>query len=289
VKIQYVEPKRITRDTRDTIKTINAIVDEYKGQGFDLTLRQLFYQFVARGLAPNTEKSYKRIGNVLNDGRLYGMIDWNSVVDRTRNPSIPYVQPFMEACIEYAPRLLTETYWEGQDSYVEVWVEKEALAGVIKRAVSDLQIPTVCCRGYVSQSAMWQAAMRIEDRIDCGGLYGERPERAEIIYLGDHDPSGIDMTRDIRDRMEMFGVAVDVVRIALNMPQIELYNPPPNPTKLSDSRAGGYIENHGYECWELDALEPKLLVTMIREEVFKHIDLNAWNRQLESEKEKKRI
>lgn len=85
-----------------------------------------------------------------------------------------------------------------------------------------------------------------------------------IIHLGDHDPSGIDMTRDIIDRMDIFEAGVGVERIALNMDQIELYNPPKNPAKLSDTRAKGYIEKFGSSSYELDALEPRVIRDLIK-------------------------
>lgn len=88
-----------------------------------------------------------------------------------------------------------------------------------------------------------------------------------IIHLGDHDPSGIDMTRDIQERLEMFGAAVKVKRVALTMNQVKTYNPPPNPAKITDSRCGKYIDQYGEESWELDALEPQMLVNLIRNEV----------------------
>ena len=92
-------------------------------------------------------------------------------------------------------------------------------------------------------------------------------ESRTIIHLGDHDPSGIDMTRDIQERLQLFGADVDVKRVALTMEQIERFNPPPNPTKLSDARASGYISKYGHECWELDALEPKIITSLIHNEV----------------------
>ena len=106
---------------------------------------------------------------------------------------------------------------------------------------------------------MWAAAQRF--------IRQDWRESRTIIHLGDHDPSGIDMTRDIQERLEMFGADVDVKRVALTMDQIEHFNPPPNPTKLSDARADSYIRTYGRECWELDALEPKVITSLIRDEV----------------------
>jgi hypothetical protein len=66
------------------IELANSIIAEYQAQGYDLTLRQLYYQFVARGIIPNSDAEYKKLGSVINDGRLAGLIDWDSITDRTR-------------------------------------------------------------------------------------------------------------------------------------------------------------------------------------------------------------
>ena len=159
-----------------------------------------------------------------------------------------------------------------------MWVEKEALSGVIAQACQKYRVPYFSCRGYVSQSEMWRAAMRYQERDNC-----------VIIHLGDHDPSGIDMTRDIEDRMRVFDVSfnVTVERIALSMEQIEEFNPPPNPAKETDSRFLSYIENYGDKSWELDSLNPIYLTKIIQDKIVEHIDWDAWNESLELEEEEK--
>jgi len=148
---------------------------------------------------------------------------------------------------------------------VEVWVEKEALANIVERAASRLDIDYFSCRGYVSQSEMHVAAQRL-------ARYERNGQTPVIIHLGDHDPSGIDMSRDIVERLETFNVEPIFHRVGLNMEQIEKYDPPPNPTKLSDSRAGGYISKFGYESWELDALAPNVLVELITNKATEYLD-----------------
>ena len=149
--------------------------------------------------------------------------------------------------------------WEGQPNYVEVWVEKDALIDIVGQACSPLDTPHFSCRGYTSQSEMWSAAQRF--------IRQKNREARYIIHLGDHDPSGIDMTRDIQERLEMFGADVYVKRVALTMNQVTTYNPPPNPAKITDSRCGKYIDQYGEESWELDALEPQMLKKLITNEV----------------------
>jgi hypothetical protein len=156
-------------------------------------------------------------------------------------------------------------HWKGQSNYVEVWVEKDALVGVVGSICNKLDVPYFSCRGYVSQSEMWGAAQRLRE-IDRNNRY------THIIHLGDHDPSGIDMTRDIEERLSTFGSHVEIHRIALTMEQIRTFNPPPNPTKLTDARAKGYIRNYGQECWELDALEPSVITELIKNKVTEFCD-----------------
>ncbi|WP_299053591.1 hypothetical protein [uncultured Eubacterium sp.] len=262
-KIQYKEinfrPKSL-----ELIGLVNQVINEYKAQGYELTLRQAYYQLVARGYIPNNERSYKNIGNLINDGRLAGLIDWTAITDRTRNlrGNSHWSNPSDVIASAKYSYLLNK--WKGQPNYVEVWVEKDALVDIVGQACRPLDTPYFSCRGYTSQSEMWSAAQRFIRQ-------GDRENRI-IIHLGDHDPSGIDMTRDIQERLTMFGANVHVKRVALTMEQIETYNPPPNPAKMTDSRCWKYIENFGYESWELDALEPKMLTNLITEQVTMYRD-----------------
>lgn len=103
-----------------------------------------------------------------------------------------------------------------------------------------------------------------------------------------HDPSGIDMTRDITERLnDTFGVPTTIKRIALNKDQIDLYNPPPNPAKLTDSRVGGYIQKYGSLSWELDALEPRVITELITKHAEEYTDMDLYNRRKELEQRQK--
>jgi len=270
--ICYV-PKSFRADTQTRIGQANKIIAEYQAQGFKLTLRQLYYQFVSRDLISNTVQSYKSIGDVVNDGRLAGLIDWDAIEDRTRNlrssPHWSSPRSIVRACADQ----FAVDLWDGQESYVECWIEKDALVGVIEGICTELDVPYFACRGYTSQSEMWGAAQRLMEREKAG-------KKTFIIHLGDHDPSGIDMTRDIQDRLELFGSTAVIHRIALNFDQVENYSPPPNPAKTTDSRYESYRALHGEESWELDALEPRTIVDLIRDEIEVHIDQDAWEEAL---------
>lgn len=258
-KIQYKEIN-FRGKSLDLIKLINQVVDEYSSQGYELTLRQTYYQLVARGYIPNNERSYKNIGNLINDGRLAGLIDWHSITDRTRNLRKNPHWSTPSSVIESAMYSYLLDKWEGQPNYVEVWVEKDALVDIVGQACRPIDTPFFSCRGYTSQSEMWSAAQRFINQ-------NRTRENCFIIHLGDHDPSGIDMTRDIQERLWMFGADVQVKRVALTMEQVQTYNPPPNPAKLTDSRCGKYMDEFGDESWELDALEPQMMTNLIRNEV----------------------
>lgn len=261
------------------IETANRIIQDYRAQGYTLTLRQLYYQHVAKGLIENTERSYKNLGNLVNDGRMAGLIDWYAIEDRGRGTSSVYSQEDEQECLRGLEYHYALNYWERQQTHVEVWVEKEALASVIQRTADKFKVPWLACKGYLSASEAWRAGQRFEEAEDKGF-------RTVIIHLGDHDPSGIDMTRDNRDRVQLFGGAnVTLKRIALNMDQVDQYAPPPNPTKVSDSRAADYISRFGHTCWELDALEPRVLDGLISAELEALIDRDVWNRTKAEEQE----
>jgi hypothetical protein len=259
-KIKYVD-KEFSPTALALIKWSNAIVEDFKKQGYELTLRSLYYQLVTKLVIPNNDKEYKRLGSVINDARLAGLVDWHAIIDRTRNLRglAHWTNP--QEAVASAAASYTIDRWAKQAHHVEVWVEKDALLGVVGRAASAMDVSYFSCRGYTSQSEMWSASQRL--------LYYEQKGKQNVIFhLGDHDPSGVDMTRDIRGRLTLFcGHKIRVKRVALTMEQVEHYGLPPNPAKLSDSRSKRYIARYGKSSWELDALSPSVLHGLIRKAV----------------------
>ena len=281
-KIEY-ELKKFTEQTKETIHQAERIIEQYQAQGFSLTLRQLYYQFVARVLIENTDRAYKRLGNIVSDARRAGLIDWDSIEDRTRFvrglPSWGKPQDILESARDGYHRDL----WESQDLRMEVWIEKDALVGVIEAVCKENDVDFFSCRGYVSDSEMWGAARRIL-------RYHRAGQRTIILHLGDHDPSGIDMTRDIRDRLNLFTfykAGLEVRRIALTMEQVEELNPPPNPAKISDSRFAQYMSEHGAESWELDALEPAYIAALISEHITDERDMERWTEAVNQQEQER--
>lgn len=267
----------------ELVSIAENIINEYQAAGYILTLRQLYYQFVARDIIVNSERSYKNLGNVITKARMSGMISWEAIEDRNReHHRFWYEEDEREVLngIEYQLRM---DRWARQSTYIEVWVEKEALGNVVSRACNPLLVPHMACKGYLSASEAWRAGKRFEKKIDEG-------KNCILIHLGDHDPSGIDMTRDNSERANLFSYSdqgVEVRRIALNMDQVDEYSPPPNPAKVTDSRAKDYISQYGRTSWELDALEPQVIEQLITDEVEQYIDPDLWD-EIENEQYNKR-
>lgn len=280
-KIKYLEFK-FKPQTWGIIQKADTILAEYRASGMPpLTLRQLYYQFVARDFLPNTIQSYKRLSSILNDGRLAGLVDWQSIVDNTRNLRGNNHWDNPQSIITACATSYMRDRWEGQRHRVEAWIEKDALAGVLEMACSDLDVPFFACKGYTSVSEVWSAGLRLKS-------YAEHGQHPVIIHLGDHDPSGMDMTRDIEDRLRIFmgqhAYKLTLERIALNMDQIKKYNPPPNPAKRTDSRFKKYEEEFGTSSWELDALNPRMLVDLVRGKIKEYLNQRQMNAVIAEEK-----
>jgi hypothetical protein len=301
-KITYTE-KRFNAEAEATIEQANKIIEDYKAQGYDLTLRQIYYQFVGHDLFPddrrwtqnpstgkwlrdpngtkNAEPNYKWLGEIINDGRLAGLIDWEAIVDRTRNLRSSSHWDSPKDIVEACAKQFRIDKWARQPTRVEVWIEKDALIGVIEGVCQRNDLGHFSCRGYTSQSEMWVAAQRFN-----GYFEQEGKEGVVIIHLGDHDPSGIDMTRDIEDRLKLFCTEPDrleIRRIALMTPQVKQFKLPPNPAKVTDSRAKDYIAYFGESSWELDALDPRTINKLVQQHIDQIRDADLWDEAIKEE------
>ena len=269
------ESKNFQAKSLEVIETVNEILDEYAAQGFTLSLRQLYYQLVARDYIENSIKSYKRIGTIVSDARLAGLIDWDMIEDRARETSIPPAWDTPADIIQTAAAQFRLDRWKGQKNYIEVMVEKDALSGILKPVCRDLHVRFTANKGYSSSSAMYEAGKRI-------AAAAENGKTPHLFYLGDHDPSGIDMTRDITERLQVFSLdrllKKNIDRLALNMDQVTKWQPPENPAKESDTRYAAYLVDFGASSWELDAVEPATLAGLVRDAVNSLIDRRQWDK-----------
>lgn len=252
-------------------ESINGIIEEYRAQGFTLTLRQLYYQLFARAIIKeNTERAYKNLGNLVSKARMNGKVDWYAIEDRTRFLRGGYHSSSVADTVKSMAGGHSIDLWKNQPYYQEVWVEKDALVSVLDQACRAVDTNFFSCRGYTSQSEMWAAGRRLM-------RHRKNGKKVRIIHLGDHDPSGIDMSRDIEDRLTLFsGGRIEFIRIALNKDQIDQYQPPPNPAKLTDSRGSSYVAKYGGESWELDALEPRVLMRLITDTIVEVREEDKW-------------
>jgi len=287
---KYDKDRRFQKKSLALIEQINAILDEYREQGFTLTLRQIYYQLVGRDIIKNDQKVYDNLGTLIKNGRNAGRIAWDMVVDRTREL---HVLPHWEtpaSIIRAAANQYRRDLWEGQKTYCEVWVEKDALIGIVEQAADRLACPCFSCRGYDSTSSIREAAKRFIEKTGQG-------KECIIIHIGDCDPSGQHMTEDIGNRLAYYEATVTVNRIALNMDQVELYKLPPNvlkkdkeKKKYSDSRAMAYIKKYGKKSWEVDALRPEVLTELITTAIKNRLDQKKYDKALKKmEAERKQI
>lgn len=258
--------------TQVILGKIDTILEDFRGQGYVLTLRQLYYQLVARDIIPNNVKEYNNLGRVVSKGRLVGLIDWDMIEDRIRVPVRNTHWRTGSEILHAAANGFYMNRWESQEKHVEVWCEKDAVSNIIEPVCRKWDVLFMANRGYASQSAMYCAYRRY------GVVSGV------LIYLGDHDPSGMDMTRDVEDRLHTFGIwDLEVNRIALNMPQVQQYQPPENPAKLTDTRAREYIARYGDASWELDALTPSVLSQIVEDAILEHLDQKLFDEVVERE------
>jgi hypothetical protein len=200
-------------------------------------------------------------------------LDWDIIVDRIRHIfSFNHWENPGEIIRYFSHSYHIDTRID-QPIYVEIWCEKDALASVLEPICERHDVPLFICRGYPSITAKHDAAERLKQ---------QEHQNPTVIYLGDHDPSGLDIPRELRESFDMFGCFfVEIRRIALTMTQIEQYSLPPNPAKRSDSRAAKYISEYGHQSWELDALTPDVLSELVDDEIKELTDYDKLNARRE--------
>lgn len=276
-------------DQSGLLNKIIEIVVRYQKQGIILTNRQLYYQLVASDFIPNADEIYKRICTFLTDARYAGLIDWEAIEDRGRVPQKHSEWTSVANLVKSAVYSYRLPRWKDQENYVELYCEKQAMESVLKPIANKYHIYFGYNKGYSSASTMYDLAQRVKTQIQNG-------KHVYILYLGDHDPSGLDMVRDVRERIHEFLTMGDdpvepdfeIVQLALKMEQIQAYNPPPNPAKITDPRARWYISKYGKTSWELDALRPDVLIKIAEDGILKHLDVDKYNAWIEKEDEQKK-
>ena len=258
-----------------------AILDVLREQQGVLTARQLFYRLVSKGIIPNALSSYIRLCQVLKQERVKGSIPWNRIVDRSkpiyqrqdlsdgtpedcfesgRDEYENAEDAFREKCEDYYVPL-----WFFQLEYVEVWCEKDALVGVLSQVTEKWKIPLVVCRGYQSISNIYERCQEYKRQ-------AFRGKKVTILYFGDYDPRGLNIPEIITRDFESLGFPVELNKIALTNEQIAEFNLIPASCKKTDTMARGWVENHGDAVYELDAIEPNTLVSIVENAVKSHFN-----------------
>lgn len=247
-------------ELRETIRALVAAEQP-------MTVRQVFYRLVSAGLVKKTEGEYgSTVCRLLTEMRLEYEIPFGWIVDNTRWMRKPRSYSGLGEIVDSSWRTYRRALWDNQEAYVEVWCEKEALAGVIYDVTQEWDTPLMVTKGYASISFLYQAAQTIEAE--------DKP--TYIYFFGDYDPSGLDIARQVEMRLCEFAYGSDITfeRVAVTPEQVTLWNLPTRPTKRTDTRSNGW----GGSSVELDAIPPSHLRNLVRERIEQHVDREAFTK-----------
>lgn len=282
-KIQYDFDTKLQKKSLDFISQINNILDSEDFRNETMTIRQLHYGMVSRNLTPNTQKSYNQLAKIIKKGRYCGLIDWERIEDITRfKRELPHWENqrvFLESVIPQYKKNL----WTLQNYYVQIWCEKDAVFSTINKIAEKYRVPCFSCRGFSSTSSLWKAS---EDII-------RKNKDCVIIYVGDHDPSGVFMPNDIKKRLNEFltghfNHTLTIEHCALTLDQIRQFKIPKQFAKVKDKRTMQYVKTYDTtNSWELDALPPKVLMEIIEQTLLKYLNIAFFEFSKKSETEER--
>ena len=256
-----------SRRTRTEIQAIRQAIREILAEIQPATVRQTFYQLVSRGVIAKTEGEYKRtVVRLLTVMRRAGEIPFGWIADSTRWMRKPHSYAGLSDMLEQQQHFYRRALWDNQAAYVEIWLEKDALAGVLYDVTAEFDVPLMVTRGYPSISYLYEAADAI----------AETGKPAYLYYFGDYDPSGCDITRAVEAGIREFAPKADIhfTRVAVTPAQIHLLGLTTRPTKDTDSRS----RNFEGESVEADAIPPSTLRQMVRNCIESHLDFEQLQR-----------
>lgn len=268
-----VNGSRPTRRSRREIEAIKEAISQALMEDAPMTVRQVFYRLVSSGVIAKTEGEYKStVVRLLGEMRRNGEIEFDWIADNTRWMRKPRTYSSLESMLQRTAEAYRRSIWDNQECYVEIWLEKDALAGVLYEETGAWDVPLMVTRGYPSLSFLHSAAEMIAAQ--------EKP--TYLYYFGDYDPSGLDIPRKVECDLREFAPAADIEfeRVAVTREQITEMKLPTRPTKGTDSRAKGFIG----ESVEVDAIPPKVLRDIVGICITQHIDDDAYSVLLKAEK-----
>jgi len=261
-------------------KNITDVIEDL-WEYLPLTLRQIYYRLVAAARFENTKSKYNDLSKVIKQMRLDEMISWDALEDRTRRVSSKRGFTDAEEYLKYKVEGLNYSGFsrcmvQGQEKYIEIWVEKDALSRVFEEVAWDHCIRCVTCKGYMSISFLNKYRERANKAIEKG-------QEPVILYFGDFDASGVQMYEAAQENLiHNFGVAgIRFERVALNLADIHNYNLPNDPeaVKKTDSRCKAFVDKYGTYAVELDALHPRELKAMAVRAVEVELDMELVQEQ----------
>jgi hypothetical protein len=250
------------RRTKAEVANIRDVIEAILEEDHPQTVRQVFYALTVRGAIKKLEVEYRRtVIRLLVEMREAGRIPFDWIADNTRWMRKPTTFTGIESCLNNTSKFYRRDLWAAMPVYVEVWCEKDALAGVLMEETEVYDVPLMVARGYASLSFLHSAAMAIEAK--------DKP--AFIYHLGDHDPSGVDAARDIEAKLRRYApdCAIHFERVAVTVAQIEQWNLPARPTKQTDTRPRKF--GHATSV-ELDAIPARELRALVRRCIERHVD-----------------
>jgi hypothetical protein len=254
------------RRTRAEMRIIRGAIFETLKHRHPQTVRQLFYQLVSQGVVPKTEESYKTVVRLCGEMRENDDLSWSWLTDSSRWMRKPRSYSSLAEAVEWTAKTYRRALWDDQDAYVEVWSEKEALAGVLYEETQLYDVPLMIVKGFPSKDFVHGAAEAITDRGKPFFLY----------YVGDLDPSGLKIWKVIQDSLRRYAPEADMYfeRLAVTREQVRTYSLQTRPTKLEGNPHAKHFEG---ESVEVDALPVEVLQQLVRDAIERHID----QRQLE--------
>jgi hypothetical protein len=281
MKEKYKELPRYRKRKAAILEVAKQILAKWELAGTKKTLRGLHYELADINAYANTDSNWNTLSEIITAARWAGVVDW-AALDLLRL-QIRYPNEFenMQQAIEELAEVYRLPRWANQPEYVEVWIEKDTLTGLLEPITKKYHVRYVTNSGFASKKAIYDASERFKEVAAMG-------KDCTMIYLGDHDPAGISMYDSIKNDLTAMYCPAEVVMPALTKEQIRKYGLLPQPLKPGEKKKKKYIETTGCtESWELDALPPNVLEQVLIGEIEKHLDKTKYNEIIEREQQDK--